>query len=82
MTQPPYDRTAAFIATRYRRSPVAFCAVVLAAAWALWTLYEVLLTGPSVDWYLRARTAVSAIGSGLIVAAGIVWLVGILRSDE
>ena len=82
MSQSPYDRSAAFIGARYRRNPVAFCALVLAALWTLWTLYDVL-SGPSVDvgWYLRARDVVEQTGFGLIIAAGVVWLVDIVRGD-
>lgn len=80
LTQSPYDRTAAFLGGRYRRNPVAFCAFVLAAAWALWTLYEVLSTPSSgFGWYLRARTVIEQTGSGLIIAVGAVWLVDIMR---
>jgi hypothetical protein len=76
----PYDRTVAFIAARYRRSPVAFCAVILAAAWAVWTLYEVLsASSAGVGWYLQARAVLEEVGSGLIVAAGVVWLLGVMR---
>jgi hypothetical protein len=80
MSQSPYDRTAAFIGARYRRNPLAFCAFALAAAWALWTVYE-LLSAPSsgVGWYLRAREVIEAIGPGVIVAAGTVWLVDVMR---
>ena len=83
MTQSPYDRTAAFIRTRYRRNPVAFCAIVLAVAWALWTLYEALSAPSSgIGWYLLARVAIIEIGSGLIVAAGVAWLVEVMRGDH
>ena len=83
MTQSPYDRTAAFISARYRRNPVAFCAVVLAAAWALWTLYEVLSAPSSgFGWYLQAREVILEVGNGLIVAAGVVWLVEVMRRHD
>jgi hypothetical protein len=83
MTQSPYDRTAAFLSARYRRNPVAFCAVVLAAAWAVWTIYEVLSVPSSgFGWYLRARETISEVGSGLIVAAGVVWLIEIMRGGD
>ena len=83
MSQSPYDRTAAFIGARYRRNPVAFSAFVLAAAWALWTLYEVLSTSSSgFGWYLRARDVIEETGDGLIVAVGLVWLVGIVRGGD
>lgn len=83
MSPSPYDRTAAFIGARYRRSPVAFCAFALAAAWALWTLYEVLSTSSSgFGWYLRAREVIGETGSGLIVAVGVVWLVDIVRGGD
>jgi hypothetical protein len=51
--------------------------------WAVWTLYEVA-TGPagSFGWYLRAREAITQIGSGLIVAAGVVLLVDLIRADD
>ena len=83
MSQSPYDRTAAFVSGRYRRNPVAFCALVFAVVWALWTLYEVL-SGPagSFGWYLRAREAITEIGSGLIVAAGVVLLVDLIRAGD
>jgi hypothetical protein len=83
MSQSPYDRTAAFVGTRYRRNPVAFCAFVLAAAWTLWTLYEVLSLSPSgLGWYERGREVIAETGSGLIVAAGVAWLVDIVRGRE
>jgi hypothetical protein len=79
MSQSPYDRTAALIGDRYRRNPIAFCALALVAAWALWTIYEVL-TGPAgVGWWLQAREVIETIGSGLIVAAGVVWLLDVVR---
>ncbi|HEV8155096.1 MAG TPA: hypothetical protein VGP67_06160 [Gaiellales bacterium] len=83
MSQSPYDRSAAFVSGRYRRNRVAFCALVLAVVWAVWTLYEVA-TGPagSFGWYLRAREAITQIGSGLIVAAGVVLLVDLIRADD
>jgi hypothetical protein len=81
--QSPYDRTAAFVRSRYRRSPVALCAVVLAAAWALWTGYEVLSAPSSVfGWYEQARVVILEVGYGLIVAAGVVWLVEAVRRDD
>ena len=83
MSQSPYDRSAAFIGARYRRNPVAFCAFLLAAAWMLWTLYEVLSASPSgFGWYLRAREVIAETGGGLIVAAGVVWLVGVVRGGD
>jgi hypothetical protein len=83
MTQSPYDRTAAFISTRYRRNPVAFCAVVLAVAWALFTFYEVV-SAPSSGFgsSLQAREVILEVGNGLIVAAGVVWLVEVMRHDD
>ena len=82
MSQSPYDRTAAFIRSQYPRSSIAFCALVLVAAWTLRTLYEVL-SGPSVGvgWYFEVRTVISEAGSGLILAAGVVWLVDRARGD-
>jgi hypothetical protein len=83
MSQSPYDRSASFVRGRYRRNPVAFCALVLAVVWALWTLYEVA-SGPggSFGWYLRAREAISQIGTGLVVAAGVVLLLDVIRADD
>jgi len=83
MSQSPYDRTAAFISGRYRRNPVAVCAFVFAVAWSLWTLYEVLsVPAGSFGWYLRAREAITQIGSGLIVAVGVVLLVDLIRAGD
>jgi hypothetical protein len=79
MSQSPYDRTAALIGERYRRNPIAFCALVLVAAWALWTIYEMLTAPAGVGWWLLARDAVEAIGSGLIVAVGVLWLLDVVR---
>lgn len=82
MMQSPYDRTAAFLRARYRRNPVAFCAVVLAAAWAVWTLYEVFSERSPLGWYEQARVVILEVGNGLIVAAGVVWLVTVVRRDD
>ena len=83
MSQSPYDRTAAFVGARYRRNPVAFCGFVLAAAWTLWTLYEVLSRSSSgVGWYLRVREVFEESGDGLIVATGVVWLIGVVRGGD
>jgi hypothetical protein len=52
----------------------------LAAAWALWTLYEVLSAPSSgFGWYLQAREVIVQTGFGLVVAVGVVWLVDIMR---
>jgi hypothetical protein len=44
----------------------------------------VVFTGPagSFGWYLRAREAISQIGSGLVVAAGVVLLVDVIRAGD
>ena len=83
MTQSPYDRTSAYLRARYRRDPVVFCALAFAAAWTVWTLYE-FLTGrlAHFDWFIRAEDALGEIGSGLIVAAGVIWIWDILRRDS
>jgi hypothetical protein len=78
--QSPYDRTAAFLRALYRRDPVVFCAIAFAAVWTAWTIYE-FATGRMADlgWFLRTREAIGEIGSGLIIAAGVIWISDLLR---
>jgi hypothetical protein len=59
---------------------VAAVGLVLALLWAIWTAYEVFRT-PEGGWYFELRDVVEITGSGLILIAGIVWLVGLVRSD-
>jgi hypothetical protein len=48
--------------------------------WAIWTAYEVFPTpGGFGGWYLEFRAFVGITGSGVILVAGIVWLVGLVR---
>jgi hypothetical protein len=48
--------------------------------WAIWTAYEVFPTpGGFGGWYLELRDFVGITGSGVILVAGIVWLVGLVR---
>jgi hypothetical protein len=79
----PYDRTAVFLAARYRRSPAAAVGLVLALLWAIWTAYEVFRTPEGFGgWYFELRGVVSITGSGLILIAGIVWLLGLVRDGS
>jgi hypothetical protein len=79
----PYDRTASFLRARYRRSPPAAVGLALALLWAIWTAYEVFRTPEGFGgWYFELREVVSITGSGLILIAGIVWLLGLVRDGS
>ncbi len=95
MTPSPYDHTVAFIKRSDPRSRAAVIGLILAAAWSIWVVYYLLehrdSTGTtiisggtvvhSVDWFNLARDAVGEIGSGVLLMAGIVWLVGLVPDD-
>jgi hypothetical protein len=82
MNPSPYDRTASFLLARYRRSPLAAVSIVLVLLWAIWTAYEVFRTPEGFGgWYLELRDFVGITGSGVILVAGIVWLVGLARNE-
>jgi hypothetical protein len=78
MNPSPYDRTASFLRGRYRRSPLAAVSLVLVVLWAIWTAYELFGTSEGFGgWYLELRDFVGVTASGVILIAGIVWLVGL-----
>jgi hypothetical protein len=74
----PYDRFAAFLRGRYQRHPAAAVGMGMALLWAIWVIYYVLDHRQGAGWYLLVRGAVSEIGAGVLLAAGVVWLVGLV----
>lgn len=50
----------------------------MALLWAIWVIYYVLDHRQGAGWYLLVRGAVSEIGAGVLLAAGVVWLVGLV----
>jgi hypothetical protein len=74
----PYDRSATFLRGRYQRHPAAAIAMAMAVLWAIWVIYYVLDHRQGVGWYLLVRGVVSEIGTGVLLAAGVVWLVGLV----
>lgn len=95
MNPSPYDRTAAFIRERYRGDPVAAVGMALVMLWAAWVVvylvehrhYTLRVVGTQtfsgdVSWYSIVGNAISEIGSGVVVVAGVVWLLGIVTHDS
>jgi len=79
MNPSPYERTSAFIRGR---DPVAIAGIALAAAWAVWVIYYLLDHRHGFAWFLLASDAVSEIGAGVLLVAGLVWLIGIVSDNE
>jgi hypothetical protein len=78
MNPSPYERTSAFIRSR---DPVAIVGIALAAVWAVWVIYYLLDHRRGIDWFLLASDAVSKIGAGVLLAAGLVSLIGIVSDN-
>jgi hypothetical protein len=74
----PFDRTVAFLRGRYQRHPAAAIAIGLSMLWAIWVIYYIVDHHQGFGWYLLVQNAVSEIGSGVLLAAGFVWLVGLV----
>jgi hypothetical protein len=79
MSPSPYERTSAFIR---RRDSVAIVGITLATAWAVWVVFYLLDHRRGIDWFLLARGAVSEIGAGVLLVAGLVWLIGIVSDPR
>jgi hypothetical protein len=58
--------------------------MVASLLWAAWVIYYILnhRDASEFGWFLLARTAVSEIGSGVLLAAGVVWLVRVVTGDR
>lgn len=81
MNPSPYDRSRAFLRGRYQRHPAAAIGMGLALLWSIWVIYYLVDHREGAGWYLLVRGAVSEIGSGVLLAAGFVWLVGLVFDD-
>ena len=82
MSPSPYDRSAEFLRGRYQRHPAAAIATGLSMLWAIWVIYYMVDHRQGFGWYLLVRDAVSEIGSGVLLAAGVVWLVSLVFDDS
>jgi hypothetical protein len=77
----PSDRTVAFLRGRYQRHPGAAIGIGLSVLWAIWVIYYIADHRDNVDsfgWFPLVAQAVGEIGSGVLLAAGVVWLVGLV----
>src|SRR5207244_12999724 len=83
----PFDRTVAFIRRRYRGDPVAAVGIALVVLWAAWVVVYLLehrhytfrvvgtqTVSGDISWYTTVGNAITEIGSGVVVVAGVVWL--------
>jgi hypothetical protein len=77
----PYDRSVTFLRGRYRRHPAAAVAIGLSVLWAIWVIYYVVDHRQGIGWYLLVRDVVSEIGTGVLLSAGVVWLVGLVFDE-
>jgi hypothetical protein len=77
-----YDRTLAFLRGRYQRHPAAAIAMGLSMLWSIWVIYYVVDHRGGAGWYLLLRGAISEIGTGVLLAAVFVWLVGLVFDDS
>ncbi len=77
MQPSPYDRTMARLRAGFRRSPVAFPATLLAFAWIALNVYEMAVHRNrfALGWFDAVSQTISLSAIGVLLLAGIVWLV-------
>jgi hypothetical protein len=78
MQPSPYDRTAAFVRTRFRRRPIAFTTLFLACVWIALNIYEVTTnwsTSDAAGWFQTVTTTVTLCAIGVLMLAALAWLI-------
>ncbi len=80
MNPSPYDRMVAFIRDRYRRVPVATVGIGIAVLWSVWVVYWYVdhRSFSHFGWYLWVQEAVRDIGAGVVLVAGVIWLIDVV----